>query len=377
MRKLTDLLFRITLAALVLVILGTLFLGAALALLDIPGATYRLGTPAPSLNQVERLLLSTYLALFEDALQGPIGDPGSTYTLFVQEGETARAVITNLSDSGLLKRPFLFQMYLRYLGFDRGIEPGEYPLNGTMTMVEVALDLQNARPGEIQFTLIPGLRLEEAAQALASSFADIDASLLMDAFAMPAIGTSFEAEIPSGAGLEGYLFPGTYIFLPDASPTDIAFTMLDEFDAMVTQDLRRGFAEQGLTLHEAVILASIVEREAVLIEEMPQISSVYLNRLAIGMLLEADPTVQYAMGFEGNWWKSPLSFNDLDIESPYNTYRYPGLPPGPIASPGIDALNAVANPASTSFLFFRAACDGSGAHRFATTFEEHLQNACP
>jgi UPF0755 protein len=113
---------------------------------------------------------------------------------------------------------------------------------------------------------------------------------------------------------------------------------------------------------------------------MPQIASVFLNRLEIDLNLAADPTVQYALGYnelQGTWWTNPLSLNDLKINSPYNTYKYTGLPPGPICNPGLPALLAVAYPADTSYLFFRAACDDSGLHLFAETFDEHLGNACP
>jgi len=125
------------------------------------------------------------------------------------------------------------------------------------------------------------------------------------------------------------------------------------------------------------VLASIIEREAVQASERPLIASVFLNRLALGIPLQADPTVQYPLGRPDAWWKAPLSIEDLQVDSPYNTYLHQGLPPGPIASPGLASLESVAAPVETSYLFFRAACDGSGRHLFATTFEEHLANACP
>ena len=114
-------------------------------------------------------------------------------------------------------------------------------------------------------------------------------------------------------------------------------------------------------------------------EEKPLIASVYLNRLNIGMKLEADPTVQYALGFDfaaGTWWKNPLSLDDLQFDSPFNTYVYAGLPPAPISNPDLDSLQAVAFPAETPYFFFRAKCDGSGYHSFAETFEEHVANGC-
>ena len=152
------------------------------------------------------------------------------------------------------------------------------------------------------------------------------------------------------------------------------------FETQVTPELRNGFITMGLDLCQAVTLASIVQREAVLEDEMPMIASVFYNRLNSGAVLASDPTVQYALGYnqsQSTWWTNPLSTQDLQIDSAYNTYIYPGLPPGPIANPGLAALRAVAFPAQTPYYYFRAACDGSGRHLFAETYEEHLKNACP
>ncbi len=155
---------------------------------------------------------------------------------------------------------------------------------------------------------------------------------------------------------------------------------LGNFSLHLTIELRDGFARQGLDVYQAVTLASIVQREAVVEEERAQIASVFLNRLEESMKLDSDPTVQYALGFDslqGTWWTNPLSMPDLQFDSPYNTYLYAGLPPAPIANPSLSALRAVAFPAETPYFYFRARCDGSGLHDFSVTFEEHLQNGCP
>ena len=153
--------------------------------------------------------------------------------------------------------------------------------------------------------------------------------------------------------------------------------MLARFDAQVTPAMRQAYGTLGLSLRDAVILASIIEREAVLAEEKPLMAAVFLNRLAAGMPLQADPTVQYALGFvEGTWWKSPLSAADLQVNSPYNTYLAPALPPGPISNPGLASLLAVANPADVDYLFFVLDCAAAtpGAHAFSVTYDEHLAN---
>jgi UPF0755 protein len=184
------------------------------------------------------------------------------------------------------------------------------------------------------------------------------------------------SDLPS---LEGFLFPETYVFPREMGLDDVLVAMLAEFSNQVDQTLRDGFSRQGMTVYDAVTLASIIEKEAVVDEEKPMIASVFYNRLAAGMRLETDPTVQYALGYQeesGAWWKAPLTLDDFGVESPYNTYIVYGLPPTPISNPGLSSLHAVAFPAETPYFYFRATCDGSGRHLFAITYEEHLDNAC-
>jgi UPF0755 protein len=179
--------------------------------------------------------------------------------------------------------------------------------------------------------------------------------------------------------LEGFLFPGVYPIPREADAVTVLQTFLAAFSANVSQEMLDGFAQQGLTLQEAVTLASIIEKEAVVDDEKPLIASVFYNRLGDGMRLESDPTVQYALGYQdsrGTWWKSPLDGADLAVESPYNTYLVYGLPPTPMDNPDLLSLQAVAFPADTPYYFFRAACDDSGRHNFAITYEEHLNNGC-
>jgi UPF0755 protein len=154
------------------------------------------------------------------------------------------------------------------------------------------------------------------------------------------------------------------------SAGEVADLMVANFEGRLSDDLLAGFAEQALTPFEAVVLASIIEREAVVASERPLIASVFLNRLSLDIPLQADPTVQYPLGrYDDTWWKAPLSSSDLTVDSPYNTYLHGGLPPGPIASPGLASLESVAVPAQTAYLFFRAASRRLRRHLFATTFE--------
>jgi UPF0755 protein len=180
--------------------------------------------------------------------------------------------------------------------------------------------------------------------------------------------------------MEGFFFPDAYQVPRNISLDQLIQIILKNFDLQVTDEIRQGFARQGLTLLQGVTLASIVQKEAVVEDEQPIIASVFLNRLKKEMRLDSDPTVQYALGFNSSqltWWSNPLSAADLQIDSHYNTYLYAGLPPGPISNPGLSALQATAFPAETPYFYFRAKCDGSGTHNFAVTLEEQMQNACP
>ena len=187
----------------------------------------------------------------------------------------------------------------------------------------------------------------------------------------------FLSSLPDGASLEGYLLPDRYAITAETTAPALIDLMLARFDEQVTPAMRQAYGALGLSLRDAVTLASIIEREAVLAEEKPLMAAVFLNRLATGMPLQADPTVQYALGFvDGTWWKSPLSAADLQVNSPYNTYLIPALPPGPISNPSLVSLLAVANPADVDYLFFVLDCAAAtpGAHAFSVTYEEHLAN---
>jgi UPF0755 protein len=242
--------------------------------------------------------------------------------------------------------------------------------------VDIARELQDATPEQISFTVLPGWRMEEIAASLATSGLNITSDEFLAAARSAPPSMDF---LPASVSTEGFLYPDTYILPRQATADDLVQELLRNFSLHLTTDLREGFDRQGLEVYEGVTLASIVQREAVVAEERAQIASVFYNRLRAGMKLDTDPTVQYALGYntaQGTWWTNPLSTADLQIDSPYNTYVYTGLPPGPIANPSLNTLRAVAFPAETPYYYFRARCDGSGLHSFAITFEEHLKNGC-
>lgn len=366
----------VLLAALLLVCLGAAAAGLAAGIL--PDQLASLGPADPSLEPVERWLLTAYLVLYSPRLGGPLAPDLGQIELTIEPGSSARQVAASLESLGLVDDPELFVRYLHYRGLDTGIEAGRYTLDGSMALTQVAQALQSAEAAASTLTVPEGWRREQVADLLDRSQLAVGGEAFLAASLQLPAGHWLEPELPPAATLEGYLFPDSYQLAEDTSAEELVAAMLDNFTAKLTPVLRRAFADRGLNVHQAVTLASIVEREAAVAEEMPQIASVFLNRLALGMKLDADPTVQFALGrqSDGGWWKAGLTFADLEIDSPFNTYRFAGLPPGPIANPGLASLEAVAQPTETVYLFFRAACDGSGRHLFAVTFEEHQANAC-
>jgi UPF0755 protein len=352
---------------------------SVVALFGIPNALQELGPPSTQLSQCEEFALSAYLLTFQDRLHQPAGNPSASLDLQVDEGETAGAVVAQLERVGIVSDGQLLRTFLRYRGLDRRVQAGHYQLSGEMTVVELAQALQRASPSKNSITVLEGWRREQIADLIDRHSLAFDGASFLAASLHPPPDSALEAELEGLPSLEGFLFPDTYQLQPDMQAQDLVAMMLEDFQNRVDPELRAGFAAQGLTLTQAVTLASIIEREAVIPEERPVIASVFLNRFRMGMRLEADPTVQYALGqqADGTWWKSALTADDLKEPSPYNTYLHAGLPPAPIANPGLASLQAVAFPAETGYYYFRARCDGSGEHIFSETFEEHLQNSCP
>jgi UPF0755 protein len=309
-----------------------------------------------------------------------VSSNGAEVPFSILPGESTTSIIGRLWQAGLISNPGAFRSYLQYTGLDTSIQAGEYTLTPTMTSVEIARVFQSAPPGKVIFTMLAGWRIEEVAAVLPFSGLEILPTDFLQAARTIPDGFSFSLQIPQANTIEGFLFPGTYELARETSLVELLNLLWSAFDRNLSAELLNGYTKNNLSLYEAITLASIIQREAVITDEMPMIASVFFNRLRIEMPLASDPTVQYARGYNPNqdtWWTNPLSAADLQIDSPFNTYLYPGLPPAPIASPGLDALKAVAFPAQTPYYYFRAACDGSGHHNFAETYEEHLQNACP
>lgn len=367
------------LTGLVVVCVGIL-LGVILIYWIPAQAELTFGPPSEAISPIDNIVLSTRLLLQTDQLHRQLDPYGEPKDFEVSLGESTYNITEQLQLEGFIPDASALRDYLVYAGMDTTIQAGSYRLSSRMTPIEIAQNLQDATPKVITFRILPGWRMEEIAQALPTSGMNITPQDFLDRARNPNGLYETGIQIPPNAALEGFLYPDSYRLERETNTENLISTLLENFQIKIDNEIREGFQSQGLDLYQAVILASIVQREAIVDEEMPMIASVFHNRLTAGMKLESDPTVQYALGYnanQGTWWTNPLTLMDLEIDSPFNTYRYPGLPPAPISNPGLNAMRAVAFPAQTSYYYFRAACDDSGRHTFSETFEEHKNNACP
>ncbi len=362
-----------------------LFLVALLAMLAvaiIPALAIASIISSPSSGKIRvklgspvELYYGFYLWLHQDELQRPFLPSGTPVPFTVYPGESPYSIGERLEEAGIISSARLFYAYIRYNNLGQKLEAGDYTLSPSMTIPEIVNVLQHGRAKEITITVPEGWRMEQLADYLEEQgIMSAEEFLAWAKRDLWADHYDFLKEVPEGASLEGYLFPDTYRLPFPASPKDLIARMLENFEAKVTPEMRAKASELGLTFHQAVILASIVEKEAVLPEERPLIAGVFLNRLRKKMPLQADPTVQYAKGYDktaGRWW-SPITIEEaISIQSPYNTYLNLGLPPGPICSPGLESIKAVLYPAKTDYLFFFS--PNGSSHIFSKTYEEHLE----
>ena len=332
---------------------------------------------ARSPQNIEEFILGLYLQSQSQTINTPLSNDPSPVPFTVEIGETAVSIANKLVEQQFITDADIFRLFLRYNGLDASLEAGDYELRRNMNMREIAEALQKANFEEVTVSFPEGWRAEEIAELLTAEEI-MDGSLFL-ATVRQGVGVDHPllADRPAGVSYEGYLFPDTYRLPVRATPEDLISRMLDNMAAKIPANAIELASAQGYTFHEILIIASIVEREAVIATERPTIASVYLNRINQGMYLQADPTVQYAMGYQtdtGQWWKTPVTLEEYsEVNSPYNTYLNPGLPPGPISNPGASSISATLQPAQTSYLFFMG-CGGEGAHLFAEDFDNHQAN---
>lgn len=317
------------------------------------------------------------LAILESTVGQPVSDSVAPVHFVVEKGDTAATVGEKLQKAGLIRSALAFRLVVRLQGLGAELVAGTYELRSDLPLSKVVATLAQGHLSGGFLTIPEGWRALEIADALDKSGITPREDFLREV-QQPTDSAAFLSQIPPGHSVEGFLFPDSYRFEPSTPAAEVVHRMLAAFQQNLTPDLADGFQAAGLDLNGAVTLASIVEREAVAPDERPIIASVYLNRLRRGMRLQADPTVQYALvaggssATAGPYWKHSLSFADLKTASPYNTYQVAGLPPGPICSPGLASLQAVAHPAVTDYLYFVARPNGT--HAFAKTLQEQEEN---
>lgn len=332
------------------------------------------------LSTAQTTIIRLSLTFRDDDLNQTISDDNTPIRFTVSSGDSAFAIGRNLREEGLINDANLFTDYVRAERLDGQLEAGTYFLNEAMNIRQIALALTDSRFSQITFTILPGQRIEEVARSIDANslFAFTGAEFLSVVGHGAVVDPEFTAwaGLPPGVSLEGFLYPDTYSLPPEVTPEMLRDILLESFRLAITDDMEAGATAAGLSLYEVVTLASIVQREANRSDESPKIAGAYLNRMNIGMRLDADPTVQYPLGSSENWWPRITQADYQGVISDYNTYRNTGLPPGPIANPGLTAIRAVIEPEESNYFFFRADCRDDGYHDFAVTYEEHLANGC-
>lgn len=297
--------------------------------------------------------ISSVYIWYQTSLKAPGGSQEKIFV--VKKGEAVEEIAGRLKEEGLIKNAVAFRIFLFTSKIDDKIEVGSFRLNSNMTAQAITEELQRGVLDK-WITLVEGLRVEEVASKLAKEF-DVREDKL------------------ASLAKEGYMFPDTYLIPVNASEEKIVSILRENFDKKVDTSIREKAKKNGLTLDKLINLASIVERESNNKEDRPVVAGILLKRLRQGWRLEADATIQYALGFqqdEDTWWKKDLTAQDLGVESPYNTRKIADLPPAPICNPSLSSIKAVASPADSPYYYY--VHDKKGKAHFATTLEEHNLN---
>lgn len=294
----------------------------------------------------------------------PSGSPDEI-SILINKGSSGQTIAQKLKDAGVIRSTFVFRVYLRIHNLTTKLPTGEFKIAKNHSLPETIAILLKG-PSEFWVTIPEGLRREE-----------IPDKFIKDLGLNAVEANSFRASfLATSANMEGYLFPDTYLLPRDVTGEKSANLMRATFDKKFDSS---NLGDSGLTLNEVVTMASILERETVTAEERPIVAGIFFNRLRDGVPLQADATVQYALAnsscrgiVDCDWWPRPITRDDLGIASAYNTYKNVGLPPAPIANPGLTSLNAVVNSESTDYFYYIH--DSSGLIHYAKTLEEHNAN---
>jgi UPF0755 protein len=307
-------------------------------------------------------------AWFYTSLGRPYKGYAATETFVeIPPGTGTAAMGRRLAEAGVIRSAEIFRAAVWARGDSRRLQAGEYRFDRPMSPAEVVDKLARGDVYVRSLTFREGLTIREKAKIYEDAGFGSAADFIAAANNADLV-TGFD---PAAKDLEGYLFPDTYTLPRTVTAAQLVERMVARFEKVLTPELREQAAARGLNVRELVTLASLVEKETAKPEERPIVAGVYTNRLKIGMGLQCDPTVIYALMLAGRY-DGNIRRADLQIDSPYNTYRYAGLPPGPIAAPGAASLHAAANPADVPYLYFVSRNDGS--HIFSTTLDEHNRN---
>lgn len=313
------------------------------------------------------ILFSAFAVYFNSQLASAQPNVTAEELIDIGIGSSPAAIASQLKQHGLIKNQQAFLLYARLTGKIGKFKAGQYLLNPSLDTPAIISLLEKGKVATLSFTIPEGYELTQIAGVLADKGITTDEEF----WAVVTNNTfpySFLKDLPNTkTRLEGYLFPDTYQIPRGMKIDKVIDLMLKRFENVYSKLPEN---KTGLTVHEVVTLASIIEKESVLDTERPLIASVFLNRLKIGMKLDSDATIQYLLGEHTD----RVLYKDLEIDSPYNTYRNKGLPPGPIGSPGEASLAAVVKAEDTKYMYFVARKDGSGEHVFSVTFQEHITN---
>ncbi len=326
--------------------------------------------PTSGHSGARRKIILAAIALFTvsiisvwEILWAPNTFDGDRFIL-VSKGENFRQVEDSLVDAGVIRSRFLFKLAGHLSGWTTRMQIGKYRFRSGMSNLEILDDIRKGSTVEfIQVSIAEGLRASRQASLLSRRLG-IDSARYMDLVRDTAFIRSLGLDVPS---LEGYLMPMTYRFYWQADETEIIRTLVREFNIVFNDTLQKRAAVMGMTVNEILTMASIIENETAVDSERPMIAGVYYNRLKRNMRLQADPTVQYAV----QEIPHQLHYHDLTAASDYNTYRHPGLPPGPIDNPGRQSILAALYPEKNHYLFFVA--NGLGGHTFTRNYAQHLR----
>jgi UPF0755 protein len=307
----------------------------------------------------------------------PANSINADKNFIIASGEGVNQISRNLYEQKLIKSMFYFEAYVWLEKIQAKFLAGEYILNTHMNIKEVTEILTSGKilNKEKNIKIIEGWKISDINKYLIDEAIIADNSFLnlaqnkVSSWPYEIAKPEFLSDLPADADLEGFLFPDTYRIFNDAKPEDIIIKMLDNFNKKLTPAMREAIKKQGKTIYEIVTMASVIEKEVTKSEDMKIVSGIFWNRVKNGQLLQSCATLAYILGVN----KKQYTIEDTEIISPYNTYKNKGLPPGPIANPGLNAINAAINPTETNYNYFLSRFD-NGETIFSSTYEEHLKN---